>query len=72
LHQEDAQHSGYLVTSAAVDRLPLARWRLVIARIALKTMALLVTIAVLAGCNQTVMSGTYATPSAGGWDNFRG
>ena len=50
----------------------MARWRLVIARIALKTMALLVTIAVLAGCNQTVMSGTYATPSAGGWDNFRG
>jgi len=40
--------------------------------IALRTIALLVVIAVLAGCNQTVISGAYATPSAGGWDNFRG
>jgi len=40
--------------------------------IALKTIALLTAIAMLAGCNQTVMSGAYATPSAGGWDNFRG
>jgi hypothetical protein len=39
---------------------------------ALKAIALLATIAVLAACNQTVMSGAYATPSAGGWDNFRG
>ena len=38
----------------------------------LTAIALLVTIAMLAGCNQTVMSGAYATPSAGGWDSLRG
>jgi hypothetical protein len=42
------------------------------ARIAKVTIALLAALAVLAGCNQTISSGTYATPSRGGWDNFRG
>ena len=49
-----------------------ARTALSVTEEAMRLLVLLIATLLLAGCTTAASDGRYATPSRGGWDNFRG